>query len=62
MIPLLDSPQCGNPPDVIVDGDQSPLRLSIRTPVGGDREAVDYDRPIGLDLASEYEQMAIVVD
>ena len=56
------TPQCGNLPDVIVDGDQSSLQVSIRTPVSGDCDTVDYDRLIALDLASEYELAPIVVD
>lgn len=62
VIVFRSTPQCGNVPELDIDGDASALHVSIQTPISGDCDAVEYDRVIGLDLESGFEQTPIVVD
>jgi hypothetical protein len=62
VIVFRSTPQCGNLPELDIDGDASALHVSIQTPISGDCDAVEYDRVIGLDLESGFEQTPIVAD
>lgn len=56
------SPQCGNLPDITVNGDQNGLHVTVDTPVSGDCDAMEYDRAIGLHLAPGFDEATITAE